>query len=63
MLFILQKITTGEGKQWLLIQMGLDSDQPKNEFGDLYAYNNKTGKLQWVIELGSRVTTSPSVSD
>ena len=23
----------------------LDSDQPKNEFGDLYAYNNKTGKL------------------
>ena len=41
----------------------LDSDQPKNEFGDLYAYNNKTGKLQWVIELGSPATTSPSVGD
>ena len=26
-----------------------DGDQPKNDFGDLYAYNNKTGKLQWVI--------------
>ena len=40
-----------------------DGDQPKNDFGDLYAYNNKTGKLQWVIELGSPATTSPSVDD
>ena len=37
------------------------SNTPRNDFGDLYAINNKTGKILWSIELDSPATTSPSV--